>query len=136
VLIGEVTKAVFEAGHIFRPTSNNDWGIDGEIEFKNDRGEACGRRVYLQLKSGDSYLYQHKTDGKEIFTIKNPRHVEYWQSHAYPVLLVIRDSGGQIRRMNLAEHLQRQGTNIRQIEFHGEPFTADSVRQMRARFSR
>jgi HEAT repeat protein/energy-coupling factor transporter ATP-binding protein EcfA2 len=134
-LVGEAFRVVAEAGHIFRPTPNSDWGIDGEIEFKNDRGEASGRRVYLQLKSGDSYLHKRIKDGKEIFTVK-PRHAEYWQSHAYPVLLVIRDSGGRIRWMNVTEYLQQHGTNTKQIEFQGESFTAESVRQMRARFAR
>jgi Domain of unknown function (DUF4365) len=135
-LVGEAFKIAAQAGHIFRPTPNSDWGIDGEIEFKNDKGEASGRRVYLQLKSGDSYLRTRKTDGKEIFTIKNPRHAEYWLNQPCPVLLVIRDSRGQIRWMNITEHLQRHGTNIRQIEFQGEPFTAEGVKQLRARFSR
>lgn len=135
-LVGEAFKVAAEAGHIFRPIPNSDWGIDGEIEFKDERSEASGRRVYLQLKSGDSYLRKRKSDGKEIFTIKNPRHAEYWQSHAYPVLLVIRDSSGQIRWMNVTEYLQRHGASIKQIEFQGEPFTAESVKQMRARFFR
>lgn len=134
-LVGEAFKVVAEAGHIFRPVPNSDWGIDGEIEFKNERGEASGQRVYLQLKSGDSYLRTRKGDGKEIFTIKNPRHREYWQSQAYPVLLVIRDSGGKIRWMNVSEYLQCHRTNIQQIEFQGEPFTAESVKQMPAKFA-
>ena len=45
-----------EAGQIFRMTPNSDWGIDGEIEFKDYDGNASGKRIYLQLKSGDSYL--------------------------------------------------------------------------------
>lgn len=128
-LVGEAFKVVAESGHIFRPTPNSDWGIDGEIEFKNERGEATGRRVYLQLKSGDSYLRTRKRDGKEIFTIK-ARHAEYWQSHAYPVLLVIRNVNGQIRWMDVTEYLRRHGTSVKQIEFQGEPFTAESVKQM------
>lgn len=135
-LVGEAFRVAAEAGHIFRPTPNSDWGIDGEIEFKNRHGEASGQRVYLQLKSGDSYLRKRKMDGKEIFTIKNSRHAAYWQSHAYPVLLVIRDPNGLIRWMDVSEYLQRRGTNIRQIEFQGEPFTAESVRQMRDRLAR
>jgi HEAT repeat protein len=136
VLVGEITKITFGAGHIFRPTPNSDWGIDGEIEFKDEHGEASGQRVYLQLKSGDSYLRTRKADGKEIFTIKNPRHAKYWPSHAYPVLLMIRNSTGQIRWMNVSEYLRRHGVSTRQIEFQGEPFTAESVKQMRARFAR
>jgi HEAT repeat protein len=136
VLVGEVTRITFEAGHIFRPTPNNDWGIDGEIEFKNEYGEASGKRVYLQLKSGDSYLRTRKAEEKEIFTIKNSRHAVYWQAHAYPVLLVIRDSAGRIRWMNISEYLRQQRTGVRQIEFRGEPFTVESVKQMRTRFVR
>ena len=59
VLIGEMFSLVGQAGHIFRPTPNSDWGIDGEIEFKDSTGQASGRRVYVQLKSGDSYLVFH-----------------------------------------------------------------------------
>ena len=27
-----------EAGQIFRPTPKSEWGIDGEIQFKDDQG--------------------------------------------------------------------------------------------------
>lgn len=134
VLVHEVGKIAFAAGQIFRPTPNNDWGIDGEIEFKNDKGEASGRRVYLQLKSGDSYLRKRKSDGKEIFTIK-PRHADYWSAQAYPVLLVIRNASGLIRWMNITEYLQLHGQSVQQVEFQGEPFTVAGVKQMRGWFS-
>ncbi len=135
VLIGEVYRIVAEAGHLFSQKIEHDWGIDGEIEFKDAVGEASGQRVYLQLKSGDSYLRRRKRDGKEIFTIKDPRHAEYWQAHRYPVLLVIRNSSGLIRWMNVTEYLQRHGATIKQIEFEGEPFTAESIREIPSRFS-
>jgi WD40 repeat protein len=131
ILVGHAGSTVGEAGHIFRPTPNSDWGIDGEIEFKNDKGEASGRRVYLQLKSGDSYLRTRKSDGKEIFQIKNPRHAEYWQAHEYPVMLVIRTSDGEIRWMNVTEYLHQHGTATKQIIFEGEPFTALNVARLR-----
>jgi hypothetical protein len=134
-LLGEVFRIAAAAGHIFRPTANSDWGIDGEIEFKNNRGQASGRRVYLQLKSGDSYLRTRKCDGKELFSIRS-RHAEYWCSHAYPVLLVIRNSAGHIRWMNITEYLQRHGTRVKQVEFQGESFTVDAVKHMRTRFAR
>jgi hypothetical protein len=133
LLVGETFKVVAEAGHIFRPTPNSDWGIDGEIEFKNERGQASGRRVYLQLKSGDSYLRKRRRDAKEIFRISK-RHGEYWQLHAYPVLLLI-NSGGRIRWMNVTEYLKCHGPGIKQIEFQGELFTAESVKDINARFA-
>jgi HEAT repeat protein len=134
VLVHEVGRIVSSAGHFFREFLKYDEGIDGEIEFRNEEGRGTGQRVYLQLKSGDSYLRKRKNDGKEIFDIK-PRHAEYWTVQAYPVLLVIRNSGGLIRWMNVTEYLQGRGKNVRQIEFKGEPFTVESVKQMRGRFS-
>ena len=128
---GRLIFSVGEAGHIFRPTANSDWGLDGEIEFKNEKGEASGRRVYLQLKSGDSYLRTRKRDEKEIFRIKNPRHAEYWQAHEYPVMLVIRTSDGEIQWMNVTEYLREHGPKTKQIVFEGEPFTALNVHRMR-----
>jgi len=134
VLVHEVGLIVSSAGHFFREVLKYDEGIDGEIEFRNKSGRGSGNRVYVQLKSGDSYLRKRKRDGKEIFLIKNRRHAEFWQCHAYPVLLVIRDSRGRIRWMNATEYLQRHGATVKQIEFQGEPFTVDSVRQMATRF--
>ncbi len=131
ILVGHAFAIAGEAGQIFRPTPNSDWGIDGEIEFKNNKGEASGKRVYLQLKSGDSYLQTRKAGGKEIFNIKNPRHSDYWRDQAYPVMLVIRTSDGQIRWMNVTDYLKRSEKNARQIIFVGEPFTALSVVRLR-----
>ena len=122
-----------EAGQIYRITAEPDWGIDAEIEFKNSKGEASGKRVYLQLKSGDSYLYERQRDDAEIFTIKNKRHAEYWLSQAYPVMLVIRSSDGKIRWMNITEYLGRHGADTKQVVFEGEAFTAPNVALMRNR---
>lgn len=132
ILLGHAFAIAGEAGQIFRPTPNSDWGIDGEIEFKDNNGNASGRRVYLQLKSGDSYLETRK-DGREVFKIKKPRHAEYWQSHEYPVMLVIRTSDGGIRWMNVTEYLKKQGQAVKLITFDGEPFTAASLWRMRDR---
>jgi small GTP-binding protein len=131
ILVGHAFAIAGEAGQIFRPTANSDWGIDGEIEFKDDKGEASGKRVYLQLKSGDSYLQTRTKDGKQIFTIKNERHSRYWQAHAYPVMLVIRTSDTQIRWMNITDYLLTSPQGINQIVFEGQPFTAVNVIKLR-----
>ena len=130
ILVGHAYAIAGKAGQIFRQTSNSDWGIDGEIEFKNSKGKASGKKVYLQLKSGDSYLRFRKRDEKEIFDVK-PRHVEYWKAHNYDVMLVIRTSDGEIRWMNVTEHLKKQETETRQIIFDGEQFSARNVFKMR-----
>jgi hypothetical protein len=63
VLVGEVISCVHLAGQIARELHIGDYGIGMEIEFKADNGYPSGQRVYLQLKSGDSYLRTRKTDG-------------------------------------------------------------------------
>jgi GTPase SAR1 family protein len=133
ILVGHAIAIAAEAGQIFRPVPWADWGIDGEIEFKDREGKASGQRIYLQLKSGDSYLYHRQRDDVEVFTIKKARHAEYWLAQAYPVMLVIRTSEGQIRWMNVTDYLQHHGPDTRQIVFEGEPFTALNVARLRDR---
>ncbi len=122
---------VSEAGQIYRGYTNSDHGIDGEIEFKDDQGRATGKRLYLQLKSGDSYLTTRKRDGAEVFQIKNARWADYWRQQAYPVLLVIRTSDGEIRWMDVSEYLKRAQQPVKQIVFAGERFDVMSVRRWR-----
>jgi hypothetical protein len=131
ILVGHAMAIAGEAGQIYRIVAKPDWGIDAEIEFRNDKGQASGQRVYLQLKHGDSYLYTRQRDEKEIFAIKNPRHAEYWLAQAYPVMLVIRTSDGKIRWMNVSAYLKRHGKKTKQIIFEGEPFTALNVVKLR-----
>jgi hypothetical protein len=134
ILVGHVYAIAGEAGQIYRQYTNSDHGIDGEIEFKDFSGNASGKRLYLQLKSGDSYLYQRKRDGAEVFQITKPRHAEYWQQQAYPVMLVIRTSDGTIRWMDVSGYLKREsrgGKRVTQIVFEGEPLTALSLRRIR-----
>jgi GTPase SAR1 family protein len=125
---------VAEAGQIYRGYTNSDHGIDGEIEFKDDQGRASGKRLYVQLKSGDSYLKKRRSDGAEVFQIKNPRWADYWQQQAYAVMLVIRTSDGEIRWMDVSAYLKRESAGektVRQIVFEGERFDAVSVQHWR-----
>jgi GTPase SAR1 family protein len=127
---------VAEAGQIYRGYTNSDHGIDGEIEFKDDQGRASGNRLYLQLKSGDSYLKKRARDGAEVFYIKNDRWADYWQQQAYSVMLVIRSSDGEIRWMEITDYLKRESKNkkrVKQIVFDGERFDVMSVRRWRDR---
>ena len=137
VLVGEVISTVTLAGQISREFNVSDQGIDMEIEFKNDAGEATGRNLYLQLKSGDSYLRERKSDGSEIFEIKKARHAEYWRGLAFPVLLVIHTSDGEVRWMEIRDYLKRESDDgkkvVKQIVFDGERFDVMSVRRWRDR---
>jgi hypothetical protein len=134
ILVGHAFAIAGEAGQIYRGYTNSDHGIDGEIEFKDDKGRATGKRLYLQLKSGDSYLTERKRDEAEIFKIKNPRWADYWQQQAYPVMLVIRTSDSHIRWMDVSAWLRRNtagGRTVKQIVFEGERFDALTLRRWR-----
>lgn len=135
VLVGEVISAVALAGQLSRELSVSDHGIDMEIEFKLDSGEATGQKVYLQLKSGDSYLSKRKSDGAEIFKIDKIRHARYWMNQGFPVLLVIRNSNGDIRWMEVRDWLKQKSNEgkipVNQIIFEGERFDVMSVRRWR-----
>ena len=136
ILVGHAFAIVGEAGQIYRGYTNSDHGIDGEIEFKDDRGRATGKRLYVQLKSGDSYLKTRQRDGAEVFPIKKPRWADYWQQQAYTVMLAIRTSDGEIRWMDVTEYLRRESTGgktVKQIIFDGERFDVMSVRRWRDR---
>lgn len=137
ILVGHAFSITGEAGQIYRGYTNSDHGIDGEIEFKDDKGRATGKRLYLQLKSGDSYLTTRQRDGAEVFQIKKDRWATYWQQQAYPVLLVIRNSKGEIRWMDVSEYLRRASDGgkraVKQIVFEGERLDVMSVRRWRER---
>lgn len=134
-LVGDVISTVALAGQICREKNVSDHGIDMEVEFKDDAQEATGRMVLLQLKSGDSWLHRRKRDGAEIFRIKNERHFRYWKAQLFPVLLVIRNSEGEIRWMDVRAYLRREsgkeGKVVRQVVFEGQRFDVMSVRRWR-----
>ena len=136
-LVGDVISTVALANQISRELTVSDQGIDMEIEFTDDAHEATGAKLYLQLKSGESYTRKRKKDGAEIFTIKDERHARYWMAQAFPVLLVIRNAEGEVRWMEVRDWLKRASDNgkkpVKQIMFEGEPFDVMSVRRWRER---
>ena len=136
-LVGEVISTVALADQISREFNVSDQGIDMEIEFNDDAHEATNRKIYLQLKSGDSYTRKRKKDGMEIFTIKKQRQAEYWMASPFPVLLVIRNSEGEVRWMEVRDWLKHASDNgkkpVKQIVFEGERFDVMSVRRWRER---
>jgi hypothetical protein len=128
ILTGHMQAICGEANQIFRELTKFDYGIDGEVEFKDDNGRASGRKIYVQLKSGASHLRTRKGDGKEIFDVKDPRHLEYWVNQPVDVYLVIRDSEENIRWMNVTRHLNaRKDQKSRRIVFEGERLDAPAV---------
>ncbi|MBK5274469.1 MAG: TIR domain-containing protein [Desulfuromonadales bacterium] len=133
----------------FEIPATEDEGIDMELEFTDDDGKGTGKRIYLQLKSGNSHLKTRKKDGVEIFKIEEQRWVEYWLKQPNPVMLVIgtfseeniRFSGrdklefADVRWMEISSYLKREsrdGTKpVKQIEFRGERLDMESIYRWR-----
>ena len=140
ILLGHMMAIAGEANQIFRPVTMFDHGIDGEVEFKDNDGRASGRRIYIQLKSGNSYLRSRKRDGSEVFDVKNERHLDYWVNQGVDVYLVIRQTdeasgGATIRWMNVTHYLRdRKDKQSRQILFKGEKLDAAAVWSVRDEF--
>ena len=121
ILIGHMMAICGEANQIFRPVSMFDYGIDGEVEFRDNDGKASGRKVYVQLKSGGSHLRERKRDQKLIFDLKNPRHLDYWTTQPADVYLVIRDAEEMIRWMNVTEYLKTRKPESTEGRPWGQP---------------
>ncbi|MGH8900655.1 MAG: hypothetical protein ACRDYA_03005 [Egibacteraceae bacterium] len=43
------------------------------------------KKLYLQLKPGDSHLRPRKRDDQRMFRIENVRHAAYWADQDFPV---------------------------------------------------
>jgi GTPase SAR1 family protein len=140
ILIGHMLAICGEANQVFRPVSLFDYGIDGEVEFKDDDGRPSGKRIYIQLKSGTSYLRTRERDGHEVFDVKNDRHLDYWINQPVDVYLVIRQTDKQtgeqtIRWMNVTRYLKKRADKqSRQIIFAGEVLTMEAVWRVRDEF--
>ncbi|HPS90705.1 MAG TPA: TIR domain-containing protein [Methanothrix sp.] len=140
ILIAHVMAICGEASQVFRTVSMFDYGIDGEVEFRDNSGQPSGRKIYVQIKSGNSYLRMRRKDGREVFDVKNDRHLEYWVSQPVDVYLVIRQTDERtgketIRWMNVTRYLKgRTYKESRQIIFDGEDLTMKAVWRLRDEF--
>ncbi|HXC71386.1 MAG TPA: TIR domain-containing protein [Pyrinomonadaceae bacterium] len=140
ILIGHMLATCGEANQIFRTATMPDYGIDGEVEFKDDNGKPSGKRIYVQLKSENSYSRTRRSDGSEVFEIKNAQHIDYWTSLPVDVYLVIRQSAEAIgapgiRWMNVTRYLKdRKDKTSPQIIFTGEKLDMEAVWKVRDQF--
>jgi small GTP-binding protein len=134
---------------VFEIPGVDDEGLDMEVEFTDDDGRGTGKRVFLQLKAGNSHLKRRASDEAEIFQIKKQSWVNYWIRQDYPVFLVIgtfpeeaEEAYGEnqerftdIRWMEISELLRLEskgGTQpVKQIVFKGERLDTMSVRRLR-----
>jgi hypothetical protein len=75
-----------EFGWIEREQPISDYGIDMHIEIV-ENGIPTGQLIAVQIKSGESYFNKIR-EGKIIYRGKK-RHLDYWQFHSIPVLIVL-----------------------------------------------
>ncbi|MEG4628553.1 DUF4365 domain-containing protein [Microcoleus sp. AR_TQ3_B6] len=81
------TQLIFEdLGCIFREQPIEDYGIDAHVEFI-EKEQATGKLIALQIKSGDSWFKEK--NGNNIIFRGNNEHLEYWQNHSLPVIVVL-----------------------------------------------
>jgi hypothetical protein len=81
-----VATEVNRLGLIWRETVMVDVGIDGQIEFVNEAGEAVGHLAAVQVKSGPSHFHD---DGSEWRFYPDPKHRFYWERFPIPVLVIL-----------------------------------------------
>lgn len=72
---------------LWRETPMHDVGIDGHIEYVDAKGQATGRTVAVQVKSGESYF--GNSDGDFVYYGPTLRHRSYWEQYPLPVVLVL-----------------------------------------------
>jgi len=147
LLVLEVASRITNADQkCFEIPVIEDEGIDMELEFTDDEGKGTGKRLYLQLKSGNSHLEKRK-NGMEIFTIKEQRWVDYWLKQPFPVMLVIGTFAqeydlparkeklefAEVRWMEITSYLKQASENetqpVSRIEFKGERMDMTSIRK-------
>lgn len=73
-------------GLIFRETPNADVGVDGMAEYVSDEGNATGKIIGLQIKSGESY-FNEKDDYFKFYFDK--KHRTYWETFPIPLILLL-----------------------------------------------
>ncbi|MBY2941843.1 DUF4365 domain-containing protein [Rhizobium leguminosarum] len=77
---------------IFREQPNQDKGVDAHVEEVSD-GEATGRLIGMQIKSGASWFRERNKAG---YVYRGDfEHLTYWRGHSLPILVVLFDPSTQ-----------------------------------------
>lgn len=71
---------------LFRRQLESDYGIDAHVETRDQEGNPSGQLVAIQIKSGSSFFRRR---GEDYVFYGEQRHLDYWDKHCLPVLLVL-----------------------------------------------
>jgi Domain of unknown function (DUF4365) len=94
--LDRITEIVHRMNCIFRETSKDDVGLDGEIEVVAPKAdgkgfETTGGIVKVQAKAGQSYVVAD--DGATFSTPVEKADLEYWHRCTFPVLFIVYHPG-------------------------------------------
>jgi len=129
-----VERIVNEMGHIWRPTTVFDTGVDGEIELRNsDTNEVTGCYIKVQVKAGSSY-FKGEVGERFTFTLDKDD-LEYWTKGTAPVILVVcRPESNEAYWVSLREYVGKnpQTFTERKIHFNKKEmrFTKEASREL------
>jgi hypothetical protein len=111
----------------WRPISNDDIGIDGEIELYNEDGTPLAEIIKVQLKSSEKqkgYIQNENLSRNEFTFYADKGHVDYWQQLENQVLLIIYDNRKNENKLYAKRieniDLLKSGTKNIPIVFHKE----------------
>src|SRR5271169_5558686 len=92
---------------LFRRQLESDFGIDAQAEVVNEEGNPTGQLVAMQIKSGPSFF---RPRGEDYVFRGEPRHLDYWERHSLPVILVMHNPvDGMTLWQRVERHLITQG---------------------------
>lgn len=96
-------------GWIFRRQLESDFGIDAQAEIVEDR-QPTGQLIALQIKSGSSFFVRKKGEN-HVFRGES-RHLEYWENHSLPVVLILHNpESGLTLWQRVERHRVMEGRN-------------------------
>jgi hypothetical protein len=85
--VNAVARVAARLGLIWRENQVKDLGIDGQLEYVTREGNATGRLVAVQVKSGESYFRHEEEDCWRFYP--EEKHRLYWERFPIPVILVL-----------------------------------------------
>ncbi|MBD8515767.1 DUF4365 domain-containing protein [Plantibacter sp. CFBP 8804] len=120
-----VAKEVNSARCIWRETVSMDVGIDGQMEHVNEGGQATGRMVFVQVKSGSSYFRGASADKVPYYPAA--KHKGYWERSPLPVILVLHNDATDETYWVDARDSLRRGESVISVP-KANQFNANCVR--------
>jgi hypothetical protein len=122
------TQAFFdlEANWLFREQPSQDYGIDAHVEVVEGKN-VKGRLLALQIKSGDTALHPRASGGWDFYP--KLQHVNYWQNHSLPVVVVVweKSSGKLLFREASRSTLERTRGSGYKLHFTEQNFLDKSA---------